>query len=117
MSAQRILMLYRLTFVMLIILACAQTIVRGSAHQHHAVVLAVVEIAGAAALAWRRSQLLGASLLFLVFATAQVLSAAIGEWSTRFLLYAASTLVIVLLDARLSAPNALQGPPRGDAVL
>jgi hypothetical protein len=51
---------------------------------------------------------MGAGLLLLVFAAAQVLSAAMGEWSTRFLLYAASTLVIVLLDSRVSAPAALR---------
>jgi hypothetical protein len=108
MSTERILMLYRLTFASLIVVSSVQTIFMAAdgGHGHHIIVLATAEIAGATTLAWRRTQLIGAGLLLLVFATAQVLSAAMGEWSTRFLLYAASTLVIVLLDGRISAPAA-----------
>lgn len=102
MSAQRILMLYRLTFVALIIVASAQTMATESGHVH-ALVLATAEIAGAAALAWRRTQRAGAALLLLVFATAQIVSATLGLWPTHFLLYAASTLLIVLLDSRVPA--------------
>jgi hypothetical protein len=110
MSTERILRLYRLTFVSLIILSSVQTIMMAAAggHAHHVVLLATAEIAGAATLAWRRTQLIGAGLLLLVFATAQVLSAVMGKWPTRFLLYAASTLVIVLLDVRVSGPTALR---------
>jgi hypothetical protein len=103
MRAERILKMYRLTFVSLIIFSSVQTILTAGAdsHAHHVVALAAGEIAGATALAWRRTQLIGAGLLLLVFAAAQVLSVVLGEWSTRFLIYAASTLVIVLLDARV----------------
>jgi len=77
MSAARILAAYRAIFVAL---------------------LAAVEIAGALMLMWRRTQWVGAAALLLVFAGAQVLSAIEGEYPTRFLQYAASTLLIVLLD-------------------
>ena len=55
---------------------------------------------GAATLACPRTKLYGAGLLLPVFAAARVLSAAMGEWTTHFLQYAASTLLIVLLGAR-----------------
>jgi hypothetical protein len=107
MSSESILRLYRLTFVSLIILASVQTIMRAAngEHGHHVLVLAIAEIAGAATLAWRRTQRFGAGLLLLVFGSAQVLSAAMGEWSTHYLQYAASTLLIVLLDARYRPPT------------
>jgi len=106
MSSERVLMTYRLTFVALIIVSSVQTIMTAAkgGHGHHALVLAIAEIAGAAMLAWPRTQLYGAGLLLLVFAAAQVLSAAMGEWTTRFLQYAASTLLIVLVDARYRSP-------------
>jgi hypothetical protein len=57
MSTERILRLYRLTFVSLIILSSVQTIVMAAAggHGHHVVVLATAEITGATMLAWRRT--------------------------------------------------------------
>jgi hypothetical protein len=54
-------------------------------------------------LCWRRTQWLGAGLLLLVFACAQVLHAMQGEWPTRFLLYGASALLIVTMDRALAA--------------
>ena len=111
MSSERVLTFYRLTFVALIIVSSVQTIMRAaeSGHGNHALVLAMAEIAGAALLASSRTQLYGASLLLLVFAVAQFLSAAMGEWTTRFLQYAASTLLIVLLDGRYRSA-AIRGP-------
>ena len=102
MSSQRILTAYRLTFISLLMVSSVQTMMAAAdgGHGHHAMVLAIAEIAGAAALACPRTQLFGASLLLLLFAAAQILSAAMGEWTTRFLQYAASTLLIILLDAQ-----------------
>src|SRR5207302_3679426 len=77
-----------------------QTLVAAPAH--HVALLAAVEIAGALMLMWRRTQWVGASVLLLVFAGAQVLSAVGGEYPTRFLQCAASTLLIVLLDRTLA---------------
>lgn len=112
MNSGRVLTLYRLTFASLITISSVQTIVsaNGTDHGHHALILATAEIAGAAALTWNRTEIFGAGLLLLVFATAQVISAAKGDWSTRFLQYAASTLVIVLLDTRHQAGIQTRSP-------
>ncbi|HEY2340519.1 MAG TPA: hypothetical protein VGH75_08320 [Steroidobacteraceae bacterium] len=40
--------------------------------------------------------------LLVVFASAQVMSAMQGEWPTRFLLYAASALLVVTMDRTLA---------------
>ena len=53
-------------------------------------------------LGWRRTQWPGAGILLMVFAGAQLISAMQGEWPTRFLLYAASALLIVTLDRTLA---------------
>jgi hypothetical protein len=99
-SAARLLALYRLLFSALIIVASVQTLL--AAHGDHAMVLlAGTEIAGALILCWRRTQWLGACLLLGVFAFAQVISAMQGDWPTRFLLYAASALLIVSMDRTL----------------
>ena len=100
MSAARILAAYRAIFGTLIVVASIQTLVAAPAH--HVALLAAVEIAGALMLMWRRTQWVGASVLLLVFAGAQVLSAVGGEYPTRFLQCAASTLLIVLLDRTLA---------------
>ena len=95
MSPGRILLAYRLIFCALIVVASAQTLFAEPGH--HVALLATVEIAGAVLLAWQRTQWAGAVLLVLVFAVAQVIAASEGEYPTRFLQYAASTLLIVLL--------------------
>ena len=100
MSAARILAAYRLIFCALIVVASLQTLAQRL--PHHAVLLAVVEIAAALMLMWRGTQWVGAAALLVVLAAAQVLSALQGEYPTRFVQYAASTLLIVLLDRRLS---------------
>jgi ABC-type uncharacterized transport system permease subunit len=100
MSAVQILTAYRVSFCALIVAASAQTLVTASSH--HIVALAVVEIAGALLLAWRRTHWVGAALLLAVFACAQVISAIEGNYPTRFLQFAASTVLIVLLDRTLS---------------
>jgi hypothetical protein len=102
-SARRALAAYRLIFSALIVVASLQTLL--AAGSDHAVVfLAVTEIAGALILGWRRTQWLGAALLLVVFASAQLMSAMHGEWPTRFTLYAASVLLIVTMDRALAAP-------------
>jgi len=50
-------------------------------------------------------QWLGAGLLLVVFAGAQLISAMHGEWPIRFLLYAASALLIVTMDRALAAAH------------
>ena len=100
MSAERILFAYRVIFCALIVVASIQTL--AVRLPHHAVLLAAVEIAAALMLLWRRTQWVGAAALLAVLAAAQVLSALQGEWPTRFVQYGASTLLIVLLDRRLS---------------
>ena len=102
MSPQRALAAYRLIFSILIAVASLQSLL--AAPEDHAVVpLAATEIAGALLLLWRRTQWLGAGVLLVVFACAQLLSALHGEWPSRFLLYAASALLIVTMDRALAA--------------
>ena len=101
MSARRVLAAYRLIFSVLIVVASLQTLLATQGN-HAVVLLAGTEIAGALILCWRRTQWLGAGLLLVVFATAQLLSALHGEWPTRFLLYAASALLIVTMDRALA---------------
>jgi len=96
MSAARILAAYRATFCTLIVVGSTQTLVARPAHD--TLWLAAVEIAGALIFIWRRAELLGASLLLAVFACAQVISALEGSYPTRFLQYAASTALIVVLS-------------------
>ena len=110
MSAARVLAGYRLIFGALIIVASVQTLLAAQPDGHAVMLLAGVEIAGALILMWRRAQWLGACLLLCVFAVAQVMSAMAGEWPTRFLQYAVSTLLIVTLDRAL-----LAGTPRNHA--
>jgi hypothetical protein len=105
-SAQRTLALYRLTFSALIVIASVQTLVAAQGDRG-VLLLAATEIVGALILCWRRAQWLGAGLLLIVFGCAQVLSALQGEWPTRFLLYAASALLIVTLDRTLVRPARL----------
>jgi uncharacterized membrane protein YphA (DoxX/SURF4 family) len=100
MSAARILAAYRTTFVTLIVVASIQTLAAEPAQ--HVVLLASVEIVGALMLMWPRAQWVGAAVLLLVFAGAQVISAVDGHYPTRFLQFAASTILIVLLDRTLS---------------
>ena len=112
MSPARILAVYRLVFCMLIVIASAQTLL--VEHSNHIAPLATAEIAGALLLVWPKTQRAGAVLLLLVFAAAQVIAASEGEYPTRFLQYAASTLLIVVLSqaprAAIVRPGA-GGPP------
>jgi hypothetical protein len=93
---------YRLIFSTLITLASLQTLLAAQGDRA-VVLLAGTEIAGALILCWRRTQWLGAGLLLIVFASAQLMSAMHGEWPTRFLQYAASALLIVTMDRALTA--------------
>ena len=102
MSAVRILAVYRLIFSALIAVSSVQTLV-AEPGSRVVVLLAGTEIAGALMLCWHRTQWLGAGVLVIVFACAQLLHAMQGEWPTRFLLYAASALLIVTMDRTLAA--------------
>ena len=104
MSAPQLLALYRFTFSALIAIASLQTLLAARG-EHGVALLAAVEIAGALSLCSRRTQWLGAALLLGVFACAQIISALQGEWPTRFLLYAASAGLIVMMDGRLLRPH------------
>ena len=90
MSNVRILSAYRVIFCALIVTASIQTL--AGRHPHHAVPLAVAEIAGALLLLWRRTQWIGAAALLVVLAAAQVLSAFEGEYPTRFIQYCRRTV-------------------------
>jgi len=100
MSAARILAAYRAIFGTLIVVASVQTLVAAPAH--HVVVLAAVEIAGALLLMWRKAQWVGTAALLAVFASAQVISAIEGDYPTRFLQFAASTVLVVMMDGALA---------------
>ena len=100
MSAARVLAAYRVIFCALIVVASIQTLTERPAH--HVVLLAAVEIVGALLLMWRRAEWVGAAVLLVVFACAQVISAIEGEYPIRFIQYATSTVLIVLLDRTLS---------------
>jgi hypothetical protein len=105
-SAARVLAGYRLIFAALIVIASLQTLLAAQPDSHAVMPLAAAEIAGALILLWRRTQWLGACLLLGVFAAAQVMSVLAGEWPTRFLQYALSTLLIVMLDRALAVSDA-----------
>lgn len=101
MSPLRTLTAYRVIFSALLAVASVQTLI--AARGDRAVILlAGTEIAGALMLCWHRTQWLGAGLLLIVFGCAQVFSALHGEWPTRFLLYAASALLIVTMHRALA---------------
>jgi hypothetical protein len=113
MNSRRVLGAYRCSFCLLILIASVQTLLAGPAAPQ-VVALAAVEITGALLLLWRRTQWLGLPLLLLVFASAELLAAHSGSWPTRFVQYAASALLIVLLDRSLGggavpAPRATAG--------
>jgi hypothetical protein len=113
MSPAQILAAYRLIFCTLIVIASAQTLI--AAPEHRVIVLATAEIAGALLLVWDRTQWAGAVLLLLVFAAAQVMAASQGEYPTRFLQYAASTVLIVGLSRSLPRSSWRSDSPRGTA--
>ncbi len=91
-------------FCALIAVASIQTLAERLPHR--VVLLAVLEIAAALMLLWRRTQWVGAAAPLVVLAAAQILSALQGEYPMRFMQYAASTLLIVLLDRRQRAMRA-----------
>jgi hypothetical protein len=103
MSAARILAAYRAIFSTLIVVASIQTLI--AEHSHHIVLLAAAEIAGALLLMWRRSQWVGAALLLAVFACAQLISAIEGDYPTRFLQFAASAVLVVMMDRAFARPS------------
>lgn len=104
MTPARILNTYRLVFSVLIIVASVQTLL--DEPDHHVIELAAAEVLGAFLLLWRRLQWVGLSMLLVVFATAQLISAAGGSYPTRFSQYAASALLIVLMDRVLTQRGA-----------
>lgn len=106
MSARTLLGVYRLCYCLLILIASIQTLAADGAADPHVVPLATAEIAGALLLLVPRTQSLGLTLLLGVFACAQVMAALSAAWPTRFAQYAASALLIVLLDRALRARRA-----------
>jgi hypothetical protein len=112
MSSRHLLAGYRCTFCLLILIASAQTLV-SALRLPHVAALAVAEIAGAVLLLGRRTQWLGLAVLLLVFGGAKVMAARHAAWPTHLLQYAASALLIVLLDRSLggaaAAPAATAG--------
>ncbi len=73
------------------------------------VLLGAVEIVAALLLLLRRTQVFGAGLLLLVFAIATVATLATGAFPARFFYYAATALLIVSLDRKLSIDGVM--PP------
>jgi hypothetical protein len=108
LTVVRALALYRLSFCGLIIVASIVTL--ASDHADHAHLLAGPEIVGASLLLWRRSEIAGACILLLVFATAETFSALNGQWTTHFLHYAASVMFIVFVSRSLSIRREHNGP-------
>lgn len=114
MSARGLLRAYRGTFCLLLVVASVQTL----ANEHavsHIVPLAGAELLGALLLLARRLQSLGLTLLLLSFAGAQLLAGLEGAWPTRFAQYAASALLIVLLDRALAGADAAAADPAATA--
>lgn len=110
MNAARLLAGYRVFFCLLLSIASAQTLM-AEQDLPHVMPLASAEILGALLLCWRRTQWFGLTVLLVVFAGAQLLAASQGVWPTRFLQYAGSALLIVLLDRALRAGRALPRIP------
>lgn len=94
---------YRWIFAVLLVVASAQVLgaAQGRPLHLHATVLALAELVGALMLVWRRTLRVGASLLLVVFAAGVVISTLGHSWPTHLLQYAASTVLIILLDGAL----------------
>lgn len=99
MSVATLLSWYRITFVVLLLVASVLTMVD---HDHHGALLTAMEIVGALAFMWRRSQYIGAAILLGVFAFAAFLAIGQGWWATHLVQYAASVLFITAIDHKLS---------------
>jgi hypothetical protein len=110
MSEMRWLGFYRWLFVGFVSLSSTQTIFEarsmvGHASIHH-VVLGAAEITGAVLFAFRRAQLIGAGILFLVFGFGTFLATMLGELPVRFFFYAGTVAFIVLMDRRMAVDPA-----------
>ena len=106
MTPTNALVAYRWLYVGFIVVASAQTVVE--AHRHPAgrfanglLLLGSIEILAALLFLLHRTQLVGATLLLLVFAVAAVLTASQGQLPVRFLYYAGTAVFIVYLDRHL----------------
>ena len=97
MSTTSLVRMYRYVFAGLLLIATIQTLLV----EHDAIALAAIEIVAILLFLWRRTELFGAGLLLAVFAFAQALTVAHGQWPTHLLQYAATTIFIVLLDRSL----------------
>ena len=111
MSARGLLELYRRTFCLLLIVASVQSLAAAQHAVPHLVPLAAAEILGALLLLGRRMQRVGLALLLLSLAGAQLLAGLEGAWPARFAQYAASALLIVLLDRALGRADAAPRAP------
>jgi hypothetical protein len=113
-SARQLLVIYRMLYAVLLVVASLQTAL-GERGSPHLVALALTEIAGVALLCEQRTQWAGLALLLSVFALAQLHAGLAGEWPTRYLQYALSALFIVLLDRSLGSAHAgheVRGAPQ-----
>ncbi len=98
MSARTLLVVYRLVLATLLTISSVMTL---ASTEHEATVLAGVEIAGALAFTWRRTQYLGAAALLGVFTVAEGLSISHGRLPTHLLQYAAAVMFVVAMERRL----------------
>ena len=95
----RALAIYRFLYVAFLILASIATLVQAQDRQYPALeFLAGLEIAAALLFLFRRSQLLGASLLAMIFIVAFVGDLATGGMPARFMLYLGTAIFILYLD-------------------
>ncbi len=107
MSAITWLELYRWLFIGLLCFSSTQTIVAAHNLDGHAgihqIALGSVEIVGAILFLFRRTQVMGAGILILIFAVATILAAMMEELTGRFLFYAGTVAYILLTDRRLAS--------------
>jgi len=96
--------IYRFLYVAFIILASIATLVQAQDRQYPALeFLAGLEIAAALLFLFRRSQLLGASLLAVIFVVAFIGDLAAGGMPARFVLYLGTAIFILYLDGQSRA--------------
>lgn len=94
------LLAFRLVYVAFIVSASATTLLSAGGAQHaaHVAILAGVEIAAALGFLLPATEVAACGVLLVVYAIATALSLAMGEWTLRFLYYAATAVFIVSLS-------------------
>lgn len=91
---------FRYVYVAFIVSASATTLLSGVGAHHaaHVAILAGVEIAAALGFLFRASEMAACFVLLAVYAIATAISLTMGEWTLRFLYYAATAVFIVSLS-------------------